>query len=249
MRALVTRPRADADAVARALEARGLEVMVEPLLDITPVPGATVDLNGVQAILVTSANGVRALANTVARRDLPVWAVGEATAAEARRVGFGRVESAGGDVESLAALVAARVDPTAGTLLHASGHDLAGELASLLLGRGFAVRRAVLYDARPVKSFSPALIEALRGRTLDLALFFSPRTAATFVRLARSAGLDGAAVRAYALSAAVAGALASLPWQTVRVAERPTQEALLAALDADLATRRAGNGSGGGNAS
>jgi len=99
----------------------------------------------------------------------------------------------------------------------------------------------LLYEARPAKSFTPQLIEAWRARRIDIALFFSPRTAATFVRLARSAGLDGAGVSAYALSPAVAGTLASLPWGAVRVAGQPTQEALLAAIDADIAARPAAN--------
>ena len=237
MRALVTRPRADADTLALALEAKGFAVTIEPLLDIAPAADAKVDLDGVQGILVTSANGVRALADATRRRDLPVWAVGDATAAEAYRLGFAPVESAAGDVESLASLVIRRADPGKGALLHATGHHVAGELASLLLGRGFEVRRAVLYEAHPVSAFGPALVDSLRAGALDIALFFSPRTAGTFVRLARAAGLGGAVakMRVYALSAAVAEALGPLGWGKIVIAARPTQAALLAAIDADLA--------------
>ncbi len=240
MRALVTRPREDSETVARALAERGLEVMIEPLLDIAPVPGATVDAAGAQGILVTSANGIRALARLLPDRDLPVWTVGDASASIARALGYGRVESAGGDVETLAALVAKRVDPAGGALLHAAGTVNAGDLAGRLGVLGFQVRRQVLYRAVTAAVLTPELRTALESGTIDLALFFSPRTAATFVRLVTDAGLTGtlARVTAYGLSANVAAELASLSWAGLRQAAEPTQAALLAALDDDLTRGR-----------
>jgi uroporphyrinogen-III synthase len=240
MRALVTRPREDSESVARALETRGLDVMIEPLLDIEPVPEARVDADGAQGILVTSANGIRALARLHGDRALPVWAVGDASATVARALGYDRVESAGGDVDTLAGLVARRVDPARGVLLHAAGSVTAGDLAGLLEGQGYRVRRQVLYRAVTATRLSPALHDALTGDVLDLALFFSPRTAATFVRLITAAGLENhvARIAAYGLSANVSAQLASLPWARMRQAAEPTQAALLAALDLDLTRER-----------
>ena len=234
-RALVTRPRADAQGITRALEARGLTVQLEPLLDIVLRQGVALPLDGVQGVLATSANGIRALAANGAPRDLPVWAVGAATADCAKALGFSIVERAGGDVATLADLVMDRVDPGAGALLHAAGDTLAGDLSGALGAHGFAVRRLTLYDARAAEAFSPALIEALNAEELGLALFFSPRTAATFARLMDVAGRGDAcrAISAYALSQAVAERLAVLPWRQVRIAREPDQTALLAVIDAD----------------
>lgn len=236
MLALVTRPREDSEGVAAELAARGLDVMVEPLLDIAPVAGATLDLAGVQGILVTSANGIRALAKVSPERSRPVWAVGDASARVARGLGYTRVESAGGDVHTLAALVAGRCDPAQGALLHVAGTVTAGDLAGQLGALGFTITRAVLYQAVTATRLSDDLAAALIGSRVDVALFFSPRTAATFATLVADAGLgeSTARIRAYALSDAVARALAALPWAAVRVAAAPTQAALLAALDHDL---------------
>lgn len=238
MRALITRPAIDAQPLAEALAGRGFEVVIEPLLEIVPVAGPAPSFAGVQGVLATSANGVRALADKGGRRDLPLWAVGDATAAEARRLGFARVSSASGDVASLAELVAQDADPGAGALLHVAGSHVAGDLAGRLGAQGFVVRRAVLYEARAARSFSPALRDLLAARQIDVAFFFSPRTATSFVTLARSAALGDAcaAVAAFALSAAVAEVLGALAWRGVRVAGQPTQSALLAALDADRAS-------------
>ena len=215
MQALVTRPREDAQGVADALAERGVAVMIEPLIDIRPVEGAEIDRDGAQGILATSANGIRALARTLADRDLPVWAVGDATARAARDLGYQAVESAGGDVATLADLVRRRVRAQGGALIHAAGSVVAGDLSGILSEAGFTVRRVVLYEARTATALSAPLIAALKADRLDLALFFSPRTARTFVTLAQEAGIDDRCrgLAAYALSPAVAGELAALPWR------------------------------------
>jgi uroporphyrinogen-III synthase len=234
--ALVTRPREDSAGLTAELRSRGLEVMVEPLLDIVPVEGASVDAAGAQAILATSANGIRAFARLHADRSLPVLAVGDASARAALALGFTRVDSAGGDVDTLVNLVRNRIDPAAGVLLHAAGSVTAGDLSGSLAALGYGVRRLVLYQAVTAVDVSPALHSALTTSAVDLALFFSPRTAATFVTLIGSAGLGASVgrIHAYALSANVARTLSALPWRRLTIAADPTQAALLAALDDDL---------------
>ena len=232
MLALITRPIDDAGALAAALAARGVDSLVEPLLAIRLLAGAPPDLAGVQAVLATSANGARAFAAASPRRDLPVFAVGDASAAAARRAGFAQVASAAGDVAALAALVAATLDPGRGALLHAAGTALAGDLAGRLAASGFAVRRAVLYAADPARRLGRSAL-ALRQGAVGAAFFFSPRTAARFVSLAREAGLAETCrpVAAFCLGPAVAAAAAPLPWGALVAADAPNQAALLAAFD------------------
>jgi uroporphyrinogen-III synthase len=243
MRLLVTRPPDDAAPLVEALEARGHDCLVEPLFTLVP---AAVDhaalaeaLGGVQALLFTSANGARAFAARSPRRDLPVYAVGDATAAAARAAGFAGVDSAGGDVQALAALVAARLDPARGALFHAAGRQVAGDLQGQLAARGFALRRLVLYEAQPVASLSPAAQAPLRDGAIDAVLFFSPRSGGSFVRLLTDAGLQGEVGRVHALclSSAVAESVAALAWARTTVAARPETAALLEALDGLTARR------------
>ncbi|WP_299443067.1 uroporphyrinogen-III synthase [uncultured Rhodospira sp.] len=236
MRALVSRPRDDAERIAAPLRAMGVDVVCEPLLVIVPVAGPNVDLTGVQAVLMTSANGARALATAVERRDVPVYAVGDQTARAAREVGFVSVTSAGGDVETLAALVRRTLNPARGPLVHAAGAARAGDLAGALEADGFDVRLARLYDARPTAALSAAVRGALERGEIDVAFFYSPRTARTFVDHVRKAGLQGKLGRmtAYALSPAVARELDPLFPGRVRVAAQPTQDALLDVFTADV---------------
>src|ERR1700726_5299429 len=124
-RALVTRPRAEAGALAEALAMRGIEAIIEPLLEIHYRDGPAPVLAGVQAVLCTSANGVRALARLSGERAVPLFAVGEASAARGRQEGFAHVESAGGNVDDLARLAHQRLRPEAGRLWHVAGSDVA----------------------------------------------------------------------------------------------------------------------------
>ncbi|MQX35535.1 uroporphyrinogen-III synthase [Roseospira navarrensis] len=236
MRVLVSRPRDDAERIAAPLRAMGVEVVNEPLLVIVPVAGPNIDLTGVQAVLMTSANGARALATAVDERDMPVFAVGDQTARAARDVGFNHVESAGGNVETLAALVRERLNPDHGPLLHAAGRVQAGDLAGALDTDGFTVRVAHLYDARPTAALSRSTQAALRDGTIDAAFFFSPRTARTFVEHVRKATLERSlgGVTAYALSAAVARELDPILSGRIRVSDQPTQESLLDVFKADV---------------
>ncbi|HVM80402.1 MAG TPA: uroporphyrinogen-III synthase [Stellaceae bacterium] len=237
MRVLVTRTEAASQALAEKLRERGHEAVVAPLFSIAEEPEAEERLaralDGAQAVLFTSAAGARAFAALNPRRDLPALCVGDATAEAARAAGFVAVESARGNVESLARLVIARLQPGKGPLVHASAKQIAGDLGASLAPWGFKLRRAVLYRARPAAALTPDSVAAIRGGHVDAALFFSPRASLTFVRLARAAGVAAECGRlaAVALSAAVAAPLGAFPWRAVITAQEPTEASLLQALD------------------
>lgn len=240
MRLLVTRPQPDADALAARLEALGVEAVIAPLMTVAPVPGAAADLDGVQALIFTSANGVRAFAHISPERTLPVFAVGDATAAAAHDAGFRTVASAGGDVEDLARLVRGRLDPAKGALFHAAGRDVAGDLKGALESAGFTLRRAVLYRAETVARLPEPAARALGELLLDGVLLFSPRTAASFVSLVAAAGLTSALadITAYCLSGAVAAAAQDAHWGSISIAPRPELDALLEVIAEDAAARQ-----------
>ncbi|MFZ1416234.1 MAG: uroporphyrinogen-III synthase, partial [Defluviicoccus sp.] len=149
-----------------------------------------------------------------------------------RAQGFAAVESAAGDVAALAALAQSRLDPARGALLHAAGTAVAGDLAALLTEAGFSCRREVLYRARTAEALSEQTAAALRDGALAGVLLYSPRTAATFVRLVTVDNLAAHCARldAFCLSAAVAAAVRPVPWRSIVVAAGPTEAALVAAV-------------------
>ena len=229
---LITRPREEAERFADAMRDRGLDPVIAPILEIEPADPGPIDLGDAQAVLATSRNGIDAFARRVKRRDLPVLAVGDATADLARSLGFRDVASAAGDGADLADLARARLDPAAGVLLHPSGEDVARDMAALLEPAGFTVRRIVLYRARAVAELPAAAVAALADPRLAGVVFFSPRTARVFATLAARVELTHrlAGLTAVCLSPAVAQALDPSPWRAVRIADRPDSPSLLARL-------------------
>ncbi|MCW0236678.1 MAG: uroporphyrinogen-III synthase [Ferrovibrio sp.] len=236
MHLLLTRPESESQALRARLLALGHSVDTAPMLAIRQKhdvePELSSALDGVTALLFTSANGVRAFADATPRRDFIVYAVGPASALAASAAGFAPVEAAGGDVDLLAQLVRARHAPAAGALLHAAGSARAGDLQAMLRADGYDVRRVVLYDAETAIALPASVASQFGAKAYDGVLFFSPRTAATFVTLVERAGIAAGATAAVAfcLSANVAREAAVLPWRAVRVAASPSEADLTALL-------------------
>src|SRR3954469_3853672 len=144
MAVLVTRPHPDDEATASALGARGFEVLRAPMLRFEPVVFRDDEDGSYGAVIVTSANALRAIAAQLAGSrlvKLPLFAVGEHTAAAAREAGFSQVMAANGGAGALRDLVQTSVKSKqlkkAGTLLYLAGADLARDLAGELGEKGF----------------------------------------------------------------------------------------------------------------
>ena len=194
--------------------------------------GVAPDLAGVQALVLTSANAAAAL--SAPARQLPLFAVGDATASAAESAGCRTVISATGTGADLARLIARRCRPERGAILHLSGEDVRPGLGEELAAAGFDLRRQVVYRAVPTRALSAATVEALARRQVEAVLLFSPRTAQTFVELIARHGVrdDLAATAAICLSVAVAQPCRELVWRAIHLAAEPELGALLEALEA-----------------
>src|SRR5258708_9123816 len=112
MAVLVTRPLREGESPAAGLGARGLEVLLAPMLRFEPVAFRDDEEARYGAVIVTSANALRGIDPHLKKSGLlklPLFAVGEHTASAARSAGFGNVIAADGDAGSLRDLVAASV--------------------------------------------------------------------------------------------------------------------------------------------
>jgi len=236
MRVLITRPEHEATTLATALSQRGHVPVIAPLFRLEilhPPADFAASLAACQGVLLTSANGARALAEASEQRGRPILAVGDTTAATAEGLGFSAVTSAAGDAAALAGLVRQRLDPKAGPLVHVSGVDQALDLAEALSRHGFDVRRFALYDARAEATLPDSARAALQARALDAATFFSPRAASQFAKLVGEAGLADSlrSVTAIGISPAALAPLGKLPFKATVSAARPTRQAVLDEID------------------
>jgi uroporphyrinogen-III synthase len=158
---------------------------------------------------------VAAFAALTPDRTRPVFAVGDATAEAARAAGFDRVQSAGGDLSRLAALLLAQ-GPGIGPLLVPGAREPTGDLPALIRDR-IEARALPVYEAVATGATAPACFDAV--------LIHSARAARALSALGPFAGQT-----AIALSAAAAAPLGDRDDLAIRLAPTPDETALLATL-------------------
>lgn len=214
MRLLVVRPEPGAAATAAKLRALGHEPIVVPLLATEPLdwqpPASCPD-----AVIITSAAAVRQAGPAAAAlQDVPLFCVGEATAAAARAAGWRDVAVGPGSLQGLLDQLAANGPRH---LLHLAGEDR----TAVTIPDALTISVQTLYRARLLPL--PMLVP------VDGILLHSPRTArhvaAEWDRLGGRRDL----VRLFAISP-LALAAAGPGWRAGHAAPSPDDAALLAML-------------------
>lgn len=227
-RVWITRAEPGAVRTAARLRDMGYEPIVAPLLTIQNLTPPVPDLAPFAALAFTSINGVAAFAALTPRRDLPVFAVGDATAQAARDAGFAEVRSASGDLHALARLIAS--ERSDGVLLVPQAEIPAGDFDAALVAAGarnVSIRPLIVYRARQTSVAAP--------QTFDAILIHSPRAAKILAD-------QGVARVSHAvmvcISPPAAAPLIALGL-TPAVAQTPDEAALLTILKATLGKRDA----------
>ncbi len=231
MRLLVTRPEPEGEETAARLRARGHEVLVAPLLRIELTTDADLGAGPWSGIVMTSRNAARAIGQHPRHaelRGLPVFAVGQRTAAAARAVGFSDVRSADGDADDLVRLILARRTAIAEPLFYLAGADRAADVAGHLREEGLMVDTVVIYRASTALDLPESVRTALAAGSLDGILHLSRRSAEAYLTCARRANLFDEALSPmnFCLSAQVAEPLIAAGARKVAVAARPDEAAL-----------------------
>jgi len=248
MSILVTRPHPDNAATADNLRARGHAVLLAPALKLEPVAFHGESEPSFDAVLVTSANAIRAVAPQLpdlGLLQLPLFAVGEHTAAAARGAGFAEVIVAGGDAASLRDKVMRsardKVLKKNGTLLYLAGADLSRDLGGDLGAEGFRVVTQTTYRMAPVKHLPREVCEGFATHGIEAVLHYSRRSARAFLDAARDEGVEisALAIPHCCLSETVAGVLREAGASQVLVAATPDETALFDTLERALRTRLA----------
>jgi uroporphyrinogen-III synthase len=225
-RVWITRAEPGAARTAARLRDMGFEPIVAPLLAIKHLTPPVPDLAPFAALAFTSINGVAAFAALTPRRDLPAFAVGDATAQAAHDAGFADVRSASGDMHALACLIAGAIANA--DVLVPQAEIPAGDLAAALTAaraRNVSIQSLTVYRAIETSAAAPALFDAV--------LIHSPRAGQALAKL----GHDALAHAVLAcISPAAAAPLAALGLTPV-VAKSPDETSLLTILNAALGKR------------
>ena len=232
MKMLVTRPEPEAADTAARLRALDIEPVIFPLLRFTTLPTSLPEAPGFAAMALTSANALRALheRGQVERfKDLKAFAVGDHTAEAAREMGFANVVSAGGDLADLAELLAH--SRLGGPVFYPAAKDQSGDLAKSLAPYGVMVVTARIYEMVAAPEIPDALLGELAAGEIGAALFYSKRTAATFVAGAAAFHLPRAVktrLGMLCISEQVAAPLIEDRFVRIGLADYPSEEGMMA---------------------
>jgi uroporphyrinogen-III synthase len=240
MSILVTRPHPDNEATAENLRARGHVVLLAPMLKFEPVAFHDESEADYGAIIVTSAN-----AKNLGLLELPLFAVGEHTAAAARDAGFAEVIVAGGDAAALRDKVMQsardKLLKKKSTLLYLAGADLSRDLGGELGAEGFSVVTQTTYRMTPVKILPRDVCDGFAAHGIEAVLHYSRRSARAFLDAARDEGVEisALAIPQCCLSETVASVLRDAGASQVLGAATPDENALFDTLERALRTRLA----------
>ena len=231
MRMLITRPEPDAQATRERLAALEIAAEVMPLMTRQTLKVHLPPAEGFAAVALSSTNALRALAETASLEpllDIPVFAVGDRTAHEARQLGFARVTAAGGTLESLTTMIArAQLD---GPVFYPAGRHLSGDLAHALAPYGLMVVTVPVYEMVAETSLREDIAAGLGAGRFGAVLFYSRRTAEIFCRLVGDviAPTERRKLPVICLSEAVASPLLEHHFSRVLLADHPSEDAMLA---------------------
>jgi uroporphyrinogen-III synthase len=241
MAILITRPQPDNEATGVSLRARGFDVLLAPMLRFEPVPLPDDMDADYAAIIVTSANALRAIESQLPGsrlKRLPLFTVGDRTAAAAREIGFGKVVSAGGDAADLRDLLLLKAKAFgARPLLYLAGADLSRDLAGELGECGLTVVTRTTYRMVVSSDLPPEASEAIAANEVQAVLHYSARSARAFVNAVRASGVEitALAIPQCCISATVATILREAGAPQVTVASSPDENSLFQAVDRALA--------------
>lgn len=216
---LLLRPQPGNDETAARARALGITVVQVPLFAVAAAPSAPIPAGPFDALLLTSANGARFGGEALAHfADLPLYAVGAATAAAARAAGHGAVITGGGDVAATVAMIAAAGRTK---VLHLSGMQVRPFDCP-----GLAVTRLCVYEA--VERPADMVLPQLEAVGTAVAALHSPRAArrlAALIDRTRRAEIHLAAISPATALASGSG------WSGCSVSASPDDTALLALVE------------------
>lgn len=226
---IVTRAEPDGASTAARIEALGVRALQAPLLQMQSVLFPVPDATKYDAVIFTSANGVKALEQSgqlAGFVDLPLFTVGDRTADVARQAGFTNIASADGNLEDLVALVQREL--TQGRIYYPAAKHRSGDLATVLAP--IEVDSVICYEMVPATVLPDDIIALLNSGDACAILLYSRRTAEIFCDLVVDILPQDkrSNITALCLSENVAAPMVANHFTRIGLADYPSEEAMMA---------------------
>ncbi|MEK9761015.1 MAG: uroporphyrinogen-III synthase [Candidatus Puniceispirillum sp.] len=231
---LIIRPQPDADRDVACLARYAVPAVAIPVMQTLTMPVTWPDPGRFQGIVLTSRHAVdqlHAAPDAAAWRDLPVFAVGHATAAAAAAAGFAHIITGPGNGAGLVPVMAAYFGSTPAPdqplLVWPGAVDIGFDMVAALAPYGIRLDPVVVYQMAPRPDVSDAIRAELATVQDGALVAMSARSVNLWRDAMDAAGRGPDRISLIAGSDTIAAA-AGDGWREIFVARHPRRSRLLA---------------------
>ncbi len=233
MRYLITRPRQYATAMASLLEGLGNQEIISPVMQVNCLHPTLPHAAFLHGLVITSRNALRCLEKITDLRTyhhLPLFAVGDNSAQQARDFGFTKITQGAGRARDLVPVIkAAFVGTQRPQIYLPTGTKKAFDLGPPLAQTGIKVIEQIIYETSPANNLTSDAVNAITSNWLDGVILMSPQSAKYFHALVRQNQLEDkmSEISCLCLSTNVADALEQMPCKSKHIAREANLRGIL----------------------
>ena len=228
MKLIITRPLADSKRMQNYFELRGVECLINPLLEIS-YEKRSINFSNYDRVLLTSRHAVRSLVNkSLTFSKKKVHACGRSTYAEVREFAPENEHIFHESVNDLVDAFRSSTPIDDSKMLYLRGRDVTVDLKSIFQGTSIEIEDSVEYIAREKILFNKEALEEFNsGRQISV-IIFSLRTAEIFLEALKKYNLGNktSIIMAYCISKNIASMLQAKGIQS-KILTEPTEDAIL----------------------
>ena len=220
MNILITRPLMDAEDLMEKLFAYGHKIIHLPTLKISTIETELVNPDKYDAFVFTSANAVRNLRLTNAKKNIHCFCVGSITEKIARQSGFMNTISAGGTVNALKNLImiSDKVKKNS-NLVYFCGDNISYDLDLELRKEGLRIKKIINYSSEAIIDLNNENKKLIENYPPDLIYIYSARSAESFMDIVKNYGLNPLVTQStvMCISKKVANIFKSKGWKKIEI--------------------------------
>ena len=229
---LITRQRNFAVHTAAALKYLGLSSLILPMFHVRYIYKDLEDI-GYGAVIFTSQNAVHAVKHVKWLKNKKIYAVGSSTASALRKLYSSlnviQCDEAKQNSDNLSSMVISSEGHDS-NILYVSGLHTTGFITSRLTEHGYHIKQEIVYEVINISYLSQQALEAIDA-SINVVLFFSPRTALIFSDLQKKYHIDLHNKTAICISRRTSEALISDTWGDVVISKDSSESSILDAVN------------------
>ena len=230
MAVLLTRPEAQNHEIIPEIKAMGYQVVAEPMLEIKKLAQEPLKHRQGYGYIFSSVRAVENLDEIDSGiLAAPVLVVGEKTANALKKRGFQNILHVAPSAKQLQIHIDQTIQQLGHDWVYVSGRDISHNFT---IGEN-EISRYLVYSAEFTQNFTENLLSSLHNGTIDIALFYSVRTAENFINLIKQYAMQEkcASIHVICISTRTAEVLKDVQWKKLDIAQEKDHQHMMMLLE------------------